>query len=80
MELADTAVHRERDGDVHVVGVIEVGNEVRKERVVSAADDRAVVRRSFYGWGEDLVAHVREYVTHAAARVGNVVGVARDDV
>jgi hypothetical protein len=80
LEFAYATRHRERDRDVHLIGVIEVCDEVRKERVVGAADDRPVMRRPFYRRREEVVAAAGHHVAHAAARVGDVAGITRDDV
>jgi hypothetical protein len=49
VKLSHAARHRERDRNIYLVCVVEVRDQVREERVVSAPDNGPIVRRSFDG-------------------------------
>ena len=51
LELGDAAFENEGGEEVGLLGVIEVAEEVREERIVSAGDERGVGFRRARGFG-----------------------------
>jgi hypothetical protein len=80
-DAADAALQDEGDGEVGVPGPVQAGPQVGQEGVLASAHQRLPVREVGRPPGAGQVVRAGGYhVANAAARVGDVAGVAGDDV